>query len=59
VVLEGGNVQRAATALKRMGTPIPRRTIADWRRNEAALYAEVQRERERERERFFPSSTPA
>jgi hypothetical protein len=44
VVLEGGNVQRAAAALKRMGTPIPCRTIADWRRNEPAIYAEVQRE---------------
>jgi hypothetical protein len=44
VVLEGGNVRRAASALQRMGTPIPHRTIADWKRNEAALYAEVQRE---------------
>ena len=44
LVLEGGNIRRAASVLKTMGTAVPRSTLADWRRNDAALYAEVQRE---------------
>jgi hypothetical protein len=43
-VLEGGNIRRTAGVLKKIGTPIPRSTLSDWRRNEAALYAEIQRE---------------
>lgn len=41
VALAGGNVRRAATALKKQGTLIPRRTIQAWKTNEPELYAEV------------------
>jgi hypothetical protein len=44
VALQGGNVRRAATALKKQGTPIPRRTLQDWKANEPELYAEGMRE---------------